>query len=356
MKLQRIPLMIISLVLFSSLIFGMESQAFASPAILNGSSTNPTSITSGNVGEITVTTDKTSYNNGDTLTISGSVQDYISGTPVTIRIISPVGLITKVDQVDVGSDRTYSESISSSNINWSGAGAYQVKVQYGSADRTAQTAFQFTGISTTQTGNPIPTNTTPTSPLITVSIVKSSYYYGDTITVFGTVQQVVSGTPVSIQILDPSYNVAMMDQADVSQDGKYIISKTAAGPYWKLDGLYTIIVQYGPPNIKAETTFTFVTRNPYLQCPDCNDTSGIQQIPTTPHHNPNLECPDCNNTGNATQTPPPTPVPTPIPPTVSKIPHWVKTVFNLYGQGQISDDDLISALKFLIQTGVIKVS
>ena len=179
-------------------------------------------------GVVTVTTNKQSYNNEDTLTISGSVQDYVSDTPVTVRIMSPTGLMVKIDQVDVNSDRTYSESISPSNINWQGAGTYKVMVQYGSPDRLAQTTFQFIGISITQTGN---SQNSPPPP------------------------------------------------------------NNSTG---NLNNSYTIHTQ-------NQTTQTTVSTTPV-------------------------------------------------------IPHWVKTVFNLYGQGQISDDDLISALRFLIQAGVIRVS
>jgi len=128
---------------------------FASPALLNGTSANPTSVTSGNTGEVTVTTDKASYNDGDKVTISGSTQDYISGTPITVRIISPIGNLVKVDQVDLGSDRTFSTSITATGVLWQEAGAYTVKVQFGSAARTAQTTFQFSGSSGGQGGNTI---------------------------------------------------------------------------------------------------------------------------------------------------------------------------------------------------------
>ena len=128
---------------------------FASPALLNGTSANPTSVTSGNTGEVTVTTDKASYNDGDKVTISGSTQDYISGTPITVRIISPIGNLVKVDQVDLGSDRTFSTSITATGVLWQEAGAYTVKVQFGSAARTAQTTFQFSGSSSGQGGNTI---------------------------------------------------------------------------------------------------------------------------------------------------------------------------------------------------------
>jgi predicted secreted protein with PEFG-CTERM motif len=134
---------------------GVAPAFAASAALLNNTGVNPTSATSGNMGEITVTTDKTSYNDGDKVMISGSTQDYISDTPITVRIISPIGNIVKVDQVDLGSDRTFSTSITATGALWQEAGAYTVKVQYGSPDRTAQTTFQFAGSSTGGSGNTI---------------------------------------------------------------------------------------------------------------------------------------------------------------------------------------------------------
>ncbi len=131
----------------------------ASPALLNYSGVNPTNAMSGNTnpsltGAITVTTDKPSYNDGDKITISGSTHDFISGLPVTVRIISPIGNIVKVDQVDLGSDKTYVTSIMGSGVLWQAAGSYKVIVQFGSKDKTAETTFQFTGSAAGQ-GNTI---------------------------------------------------------------------------------------------------------------------------------------------------------------------------------------------------------
>ena len=136
----------------------------ASPYALQGStganSTNATSgntgmISSSSTGAVTVTTDKTTYNDGDKITISGSTQDYISDTPITVRIISPIGNLVKVDQVTVGSDRTFSTTITATGTLWQAAGAYTVKVQYGGPERTAQTTFQFAGSSGGQGGNAV---------------------------------------------------------------------------------------------------------------------------------------------------------------------------------------------------------
>jgi predicted secreted protein with PEFG-CTERM motif len=132
---------------------------FASPyALQNPTGTsNSTTATSGNTtsptttmyspssGAITVTTDKTSYNDGDMITISGSTQDYITDTAITVKIISPIGNIVKFDQIALGADRTYSTTEKAAGPLWKEAGTYQVLVQFGSKDRTAQTTFQFTG-------------------------------------------------------------------------------------------------------------------------------------------------------------------------------------------------------------------
>lgn len=47
------------------------------------------------------------------------------------------------------------------------------------------------------------------------------------------------------------------------------------------------------------------------------------------------------------------PLPTPSITTATKIPSWVKNIFIFYGQGRISDDDLIGAIQYLVQQGII---
>ncbi|HEV2192143.1 MAG TPA: PEFG-CTERM sorting domain-containing protein [Nitrosopumilaceae archaeon] len=95
---------------------------------------------------ITVTTDKASYNDGDKLTISGTTRDYISGTPVSVIVRNPIGNVVQIAQVDLGSDRTYSTTITVGGSSlWQAAGTYEVDVQFSSKDRSAKTTFQFTG-------------------------------------------------------------------------------------------------------------------------------------------------------------------------------------------------------------------
>jgi len=156
---------ILGLSLFS---LGLFVPSFASPyALQNPSGTvNATNATSGNTsptptnptsnsGAITVTTDKTSYTLGNSITISGSTQDYITDTPVSVYVYSPIGNLVVVHQVYLNPDRTYSDILTPSGPLWQAAGTYSVKVQFGSADRTAQTTFYFAGSSGQQgqTGN-----------------------------------------------------------------------------------------------------------------------------------------------------------------------------------------------------------
>jgi len=49
------------------------------------------------------------------------------------------------------------------------------------------------------------------------------------------------------------------------------------------------------------------------------------------------------------------PIPEPEPDQKQRIPDWVRNIFIWYGDGIISEDELINALRFLIQEGTIEV-
>ena len=109
----------------------------------------------------------------------------------------------------------------------------------------------------TPTTPPPTTATTPTAPSITVDTDKNSYIAGDTIVISGGVQAVVPDTPLTVQILDSNNNLIQVAQIDVSSDGKFTKAFQASGPLWKANGVYTVKVQYGLPNVTAQTTFSF---------------------------------------------------------------------------------------------------
>ena len=96
-----------------------------------------------------------------------------------------------------------------------------------------------------------------TGPLLSVTTDKPSYLIGDNIVISGEVKSVVEGTPLTVQVLDPNNNLVQVAQIDVSEDGKFTKAINSQGTLWKATGTYTIKVQYGLPNVTAQTTFLF---------------------------------------------------------------------------------------------------
>ncbi|TRZ69878.1 MAG: HYR domain-containing protein [Nitrosopumilaceae archaeon] len=100
-----------------------------------------------NPNAITVTTDKSTYNDGDVITISGStaLECIISDTPIWITITDPLGNTVIESGVKLGNDKTFTTSVTPSGPRWQDAGTYQVLVRYCGNDNTVKTHFQFTG-------------------------------------------------------------------------------------------------------------------------------------------------------------------------------------------------------------------
>ncbi|MGB9003009.1 MAG: hypothetical protein WCC52_04300 [Nitrosotalea sp.] len=95
-----------------------------------------------------------------------------------------------------------------------------------------------------------------TNPNITATTDKSSYIFGDTIVISGTVKTVLQGNTITIQILDPYSNLIQTAQTSVAQDDSYVGAMEITGTGWKSSGVYTVLVQYGS-EIQTQTTFAF---------------------------------------------------------------------------------------------------
>lgn len=117
----------------------------------------------GQSSPITVTTDKQSYSDGDTITISGTVADQLN-IPISIVIKDGSQTPVYIAQTNPGSDNTYSVQAVAGGDLWKSAGSYEIDVTYGGPDKTAKTTFQFTGTHPSPTGNT--GNQTATPPAI----------------------------------------------------------------------------------------------------------------------------------------------------------------------------------------------
>lgn len=97
------------------------------------------------VSPITVTTDNQSYADGSKIVISGYTRDYIPNMPITVMIRNPLGNIVMVAQVPLGTDKTYSTTVTAGGSIWQAAGTYEIDVTFGTVERSAKTTFQFAG-------------------------------------------------------------------------------------------------------------------------------------------------------------------------------------------------------------------
>ena len=80
---------------------------------------------------------------------------------------------------------------------------------------------------------------------ISVWTDKSLYDHESIILVYGYVENIRAGTPVTLRVISPSNNIVTIVSLSVDTYGNFNTSLSTAGNLWKYDGVYTIRVQYG---------------------------------------------------------------------------------------------------------------
>jgi len=79
---------------------------------------------------------------------------------------------------------------------------------------------------------------------ISLTSDNTAYQEGDVITITGTIEKVIPGMPVSLQVFFEK-NLIQVSQVNVSQDGKFTDTFRAAGPQWQNEGTIIIKANYG---------------------------------------------------------------------------------------------------------------
>jgi predicted secreted protein with PEFG-CTERM motif len=93
---------------------------------------------------------------------------------------------------------------------------------------------------------------------IVVTTDKASYSEGETILVTGEVVQLLGGHSLSVVVTSALGNIVSIDQLTVGADKRFSTSLAAGGNLMKVEGTYTIVVQYGDNKINsASTSFEF---------------------------------------------------------------------------------------------------
>ena len=89
---------------------------------------------------ISVQTDTTTYDEGDTIVISGQIETIIGETPVTLQLFKD-GNMVEIAQIIVSKDGNYSYIILAEGSMWQSQGEYIVKVTYGEGNISETTFF-----------------------------------------------------------------------------------------------------------------------------------------------------------------------------------------------------------------------
>ena len=90
---------------------------------------------------ISVQSDTTTYDEGDTIVISGQIKTIIGETPVTLQLFKD-GNMVEIAQIIVSKDGNYSYTILAEGSMWQSQGEYIVKVTYGEGN-IAETTFMY---------------------------------------------------------------------------------------------------------------------------------------------------------------------------------------------------------------------
>ena len=95
---------------------------------------------------VTVTIDKSSYSDGETISISGEIEYLALGNQLSIVIQAPNGNIVALDQITVGSDKQFSTEIKLGGKLMKEEGTYTIKVTQDKNNQVT-TSFEFGGVS-----------------------------------------------------------------------------------------------------------------------------------------------------------------------------------------------------------------
>ena len=93
---------------------------------------------------VTVSTDKSSYSEGEKILVYGEIKYLALGNQLTIRIDSPNG-VAHVGQMEVGSDKKFNTEINPSGQYWKKSGTYIILITQDN-DNQATISFEFSGI------------------------------------------------------------------------------------------------------------------------------------------------------------------------------------------------------------------
>jgi len=205
-----------------------------------------------NSGGIIATTDKEFYESGESLFITGQVEE--KKMPIlALGIFDPDGSILSANNVEIEEDNSFSKMVSLYSPFYDKPGTYTVKIDYGKLDKE----ITFVIKSDDYYNEIIFVDYEEIIPELTSLVTdKPAYTDNDTITISGTVNSIDEAT-VLIGIHDPFGVPTGFYFGEINSNNEFSAGFLAkAGINFKIDGTYTILAYYGES--KKEISFDFV--------------------------------------------------------------------------------------------------
>ena len=108
----------------------------------------------------------------------------------------------------------------------------------------------------------------PSAFASSISTNEKQYYYGDSVSVYGSVSPVVDGEFVGLRIMNPkNTDIVAIDQFVPKSDGTFSRTYLAQGPKWQMDGLYTITIFYGEKSLEKKIQFYSIKESEPISIP-----------------------------------------------------------------------------------------
>ena len=220
------------------------------------------------INQITVYSDKSTYDVGDTIDANWIVPDGSSGTDTTIRVITPIGTTATSD---VFSNST--EYLVNSTDNFV-EGTYTIRIEHGQYYGEKSVLFISSGeTTTTETITDTTTEIVQSSCIdnseISIHLDDISYTKGEKVSVSTELCDVISNEYIITQILDPFNTQLTIDQF-LPENTDFDKQYSTDGGLWKLDGKYTIRSTYLGNSV--ESTFDFIATVEEIPITDLTET------------------------------------------------------------------------------------
>ncbi len=208
--------------------------------------------------------DKSEYNTGDTLTLSGTILEF-SMPIVAVSIYDPNGNILSANNLEIDEDGNFSKTLSLDYSFYETPGKYKVKLDY---MQISQEEF-FTIKGETFPNDPIPEKQIKPEIILLFS-EKDVYNDGDYVQIKGIVSSLESPT-VLIGIYDPIGTPAGFYFGTIDENLEFSTSfLVKSGVNFKADGIYSIKAHYA--ETEYITNFEFYATNSNSTDDDSNST------------------------------------------------------------------------------------